>query len=91
MLVPFLALIVVLGVPQAGLFTWYSSGDDWWMFQRYSYRIFMEGYWLEGGSLTFWFQPLYRWIAGALHLVFGDSSVGELYWDGLCMAAGGRL
>lgn len=87
-LVPFLALIVVLGLPQAGLFTWYSSGDDWWMFQRYSYRIFMEGYWLEGGSLTFWFQPFYRWIAGALHMIFGDSSIGELYWDGLCMAAG---
>ena len=87
-LVPFLALIVVLGVPQAGLFTWYSSGDDWWMFQRYSYRIFMEGYWLEGGSLTFWFQPFYRWIAGSLHMIFGDSSIGELYWDGLCMATG---
>lgn len=87
-MVPFLALIIVLGLPQAGLFTWYSSGDDWWMFQRYAYRIFMEGYWLEGGSLTFWFQPLYRWIAGALHVVFGDSSIGELYWDGLCMTAG---
>lgn len=87
-LVPFLALIVMLGLPQAGIFTWYSSGDDWWMFQRYGYRIFMEGYWLEGGSLTFWFQPLYRWISGALHMAFGDSSIGELYWDGLCMAAG---
>ncbi len=87
-LVPFLALMVVLGLPQAGLFTWYSSGDDWWMFQRYGYRIFMEGYWLEGGSPTFWFQPLYRWISGALHMAFGDSSIGELYWDGLCMAAG---
>ncbi len=87
-LVPFLALIIVMGLPQAGIFTWYSSGDDWWMFQRYGYRIFMEGYWLEGGSLTFWFQPLYRWISGALHMAFGDSSVGELYWDGLCMAAG---
>ena len=90
-LVPFLVLIVAWGVPQAGIFTWYSSGDDWWMFQRYAYRIYMEGYWLEGGQETFWFQPLYRWIAGALHLVFGDSSVGELYWDGLCMAAGGAF
>lgn len=87
-LVPFLVLIIVMGLPQAGLFTWYSSGDDWWMFQRYAYRIFMEGYWLEGGSLTFWFQPLYRWIAGALHMAFGDSSIGELYWDGFCLAAG---
>jgi hypothetical protein len=79
--VPFLALFAVLGAPQAGVFTWYSSGDDWWNFQRYAYRIYLQGYWLEGGERTFWFQPLYRWIAGALHLAFGDSSVGELFWD----------
>lgn len=30
--IPFLALFAALGIPQAGLFTWYSSGDDWWMF-----------------------------------------------------------
>lgn len=79
--IPFLAMFAVHGIPQAGLFTWYSSGDDWWMFQRYSYRIYLQGYWLEGGQPTFFYQPFYRWIAGALHLVFGDSSVGELYWD----------
>jgi hypothetical protein len=78
---PFLAMVVVMAIPQVGLFTWYSSGDDWWMFQRYAYRIFMQGYWLEGGTRTFWFQPLYRWVVGSLHLVFGDSSVGELFWD----------
>ena len=87
---PFLMLFVVIGWPQAGLFTWYSSGDDWWMFQRFSYRIFMQGHWLQGGhSLdTFWFQPLYRWIAGSLHMVFGDSSVGELFWDAAAALAG---
>ena len=79
--IPFLALVAVMGAPQAGLFTWYTSGDDWWMFQRFAYRIYMEGFWLEGGEPTFWFQPLYRWVAGALHLVFGDSSIGELFWD----------
>src|SRR5438132_9342815 len=55
------------------------------MFQRYGYRIYMEKFWLEGGQTTFWFQPLYRWIAGALHLVFGDSSVGEKFWDASCL------
>lgn len=85
---PFLAIYLSLGVPQIGVLTWYSSGDDWWMFQRYGYRIFMEGYWLEGGQLTFWFQPLYRWISGALHMVFGDSSVGELWWDAGCAGIG---
>jgi hypothetical protein len=83
--VPFLSLIVAIGLPQVGAVTWYSGGDDWWMFQRFAYRIVMQGYWLEGGTLTFWFQPLYRWIAGILHVIFGDSSVGELFWDGACL------
>jgi hypothetical protein len=86
--VPFLALFATLGAPQAGRFTFYTSGDDWWTFQRYAYRIFMQGYWLEGGQVTFWYQPLYRWIAGSLHMLFGDSSVGELFWDAACALAG---
>lgn len=86
--VPFLALIVAMGIPQVGMVTWYSGGDDWWMFQRFAYRIFIQGYWLEGGTPTFWFQPLYRWIVGALHVVFGDSSVGEVFWDGACLLTG---
>jgi hypothetical protein len=85
---PFLALIAVRGFDQIGRTTWYTSGDDWWMFQRFAYRIYLQGYWLEGGEPVFWFQPLYRWIAGALHVVFGDSSVGELFWDGACAWAG---
>jgi hypothetical protein len=52
------------------------------------YRIVMQGYWLEGGSTTFYFQPFYRWITGLLHAVFGESSVGELFWDGACLLAG---
>jgi hypothetical protein len=86
--VPFLTLMVAMGVPQVGAVTWYTAGDDWWMFQRFAYRIFMQGYWLEGGTTTFWFQALYRWIAGALHIVFGDSSVGELFWDAACVLTG---
>ncbi len=58
-----------------------APGNDWWQFQRYAYRIYMQGYWLEGGELTFHFRPLYRWIAGALHLLFGQSQTGENYWD----------
>jgi hypothetical protein len=85
---PFVVMFMVVGLPRVGVFTWYSSGDDWWEFQRFAYRIFMEGYWLEGGEPTFWFQPFYRWIAGSLHLLFGDSSVGELYWDAGAVAIG---
>jgi hypothetical protein len=82
---PWLALIVASSAPLIGHFTMYESGNDYWTFQRHAYRIFLQGYWLEGGEKTFWFQPLYRWIAALLHAVFGDSSVGEWYWDGACV------
>jgi hypothetical protein len=59
------------------------AGNDWWTFQRYAYRIYMQGYWLEGGEITFKFRPLYRWIAGALHMLFGASQTGENYWDAI--------
>lgn len=85
---PFLAVIAVRGYHDIGRVTLYTVGDDWWMFQRYAYRIFLQGFWIEGGEPVFWFQPFYRWIAGALHMVFGDSSVGELFWDGACALAG---
>jgi hypothetical protein len=86
--IPWMVFVLVRCAPLAGRFTLYSWGDDFWLFQRFAYRIVMQGYWLEGGSPTFWFQPLYRWIAGVLHLVFGDSSIGESIWDGACLLAG---
>jgi Dolichyl-phosphate-mannose-protein mannosyltransferase len=85
--IPWLTLIAVSGAGDIGRFFLYTVGDDYWTFQRNAYRIVLQGYWLEGGSTTFWFQPLYRWIAGVIHLVFGDSSVGERYWDGACLLA----
>ena len=86
--VPFLAVVAMRGLGEIGRVTWYTIGDDWWLFQRFAYRIYLQGYWLEGGEPAFWFQPFYRWIAGALHMVFGDSSVGEFFWDGACASAG---
>ncbi len=83
--IPWLTLVVVQSAPAIGRFALYEVGSDYWSFQRFAYRIVMQGYWLEGGSTTFWFQPLYRWIAGVLHAIFGDSSVGEWYWDGTCV------
>ena len=86
--VPWLAYVVVLAVPFIGYWRLYQFGNDFWMYQRFGYRIVMQGYWLEGGSTTFYFQPFYRWITGLLHAVFGESSVGELFWDGACLLAG---
>ena len=88
LVVPWMALWLRRAIAQVGVFTWYSTGDDWWMLQRFAYRTYLQGHWLEGGEPTFRFQPLYRWIAGALHLVFGDSSVGELLWDAAAAGIG---
>ena len=85
--VPWLALIAARSLPQAGHFSAYSN-DDWLAYQAAGYRIFMSGFWLEGGSKVFDYQPLYRWLSGALHLVFGDSSVGETFWDAVCLLLG---
>lgn len=85
--IPWLVFIAVASFDHIGRFSLYTAGDDFWTFQRLAYRIFLQGYWLEGGEITFWFQPGYRWIAGAWHMVFGDSSIGEFFWDGACLLA----
>jgi hypothetical protein len=83
--IPWLVFIGVGAFDHLAKFSFYAGGDDQWTFQRAAYRIYLQGYWLEGGETTFWFQPGYRWIAGALHLLFGDSSHGEFHWDGICL------
>jgi hypothetical protein len=79
--VPWLAFVAAANAHQVAHWIGYGVGNDNFKFQRYAYRVFMQGFWLEGGQLAFWNQPLYRWIAGSLHMIFGDSSVGEAYWD----------
>jgi hypothetical protein len=88
--VPWLAYFVTRALPLVGHVSAYSW-DDWLAYQIAGARIYMHGFWLEGGSSTFDYQPLYRWISGALHLVFGDSSVGETYLDASCLLAGSLL
>jgi len=88
--VPWLVFFAARSLTQIGHITAYSV-DDWLAYQAAAYRIYMNGYWLEAGSRLFDYQPLYRWINGALHLIFGDSSVGESYWDALCLLGGGML
>jgi hypothetical protein len=85
--VPWLAYVGAANVYQIGRWTLYGEGNDNFLFQRYSYRVFMQHYWLEGGQVTFWNQPLIRWIVGAQHMLFGDSSVGQAFWDAFGVAA----
>ena len=87
-----LALVLrrVIARPGRPLLTAYSV-DDWLAYQIAGYRIYMNGNWLEGGTPAFDYQMLYRWITGGLHLVFGDSSVGEIYWDASSLLIGALL
>ena len=88
--VPWLAFFAARSFDQIGRFSIFST-DDWLAYQVAGYRIFVNGYWIEGGTPTFDYQALYRWINGLLHLLFGDSSVGELYWDAACLLIGALL
>ncbi|HEX8028486.1 MAG TPA: hypothetical protein VF491_08495, partial [Vicinamibacterales bacterium] len=88
--VPWLAFFAVRAWPDIGAFTGYSH-DDWLAYQVAGYRIFMGGYWLEGGNTAFDYQPLYRWISGALHMLFGDSSAGEIIVDASALLTGSLL
>jgi hypothetical protein len=88
--VPWLAFLAAKALPLVGHVTAYSW-DDWLAYQLAAARIYMHGYWLEGGTKTFDYQALYRWINGALHIVFGDSSVGETYLDAGCLLSGAML
>jgi len=89
--VPWLALFAASSIDRIGTFSTYTRGNDWLTYQISAYRIYRFGAWLEAGEKVFFYQPLYRWICGALHLVFGDSSVGELYWDAACLLAASLL
>jgi hypothetical protein len=89
--VPWMVVAAVFAFPRIGEITLYSAGDDWLSYQVSAYRIYLQGYWLEAGEKLFYYQPLYRWIAGALHIVFGDSSAGEMFWDGGCLLIGAML
>ncbi len=88
--VPWLVFFAAHSFERIGRFSIFST-DDWLAYQVAGYRIFVNGYWLEGGTPTFDYQPLYRWMTGVLHLLFGDSSVGETYWDAACLLIGALL
>jgi hypothetical protein len=89
--IPWLALFVSASFDRIGAFSTYTRGNDWLTYQISAYRIYRFGSWFYAGEPVFYYQPLYRWICGALHLLFGDSSVGELYWDAACLLAAALL
>ena len=56
--IPWLVLIVVAFADNIGHFRLYAWGNDYWMYQRFGYRIVMQGYWLEGRHEEFLFPAV---------------------------------
>ena len=58
-------------------FTWFSPGDDWAAMQNHG-RTIAQGDWLNAGGEAVWAGQFgYRYVAGVLHLLFGQS-----WWPG---------
>ncbi len=60
---------------EVGRMQFMSSGDDWLTYQVFARQIFVEGDWLHRARPVFLYQPLYRYIVGAMHVLFGQSSI----------------
>ncbi|MBF0312107.1 MAG: glycosyltransferase family 39 protein [Oligoflexia bacterium] len=88
---PWVSYFVGLNFNSLGLFNLYTPGDDFTSYQGLAYTIFFEGEWFRGGSNFFDLQPLYRWIVGLLHCLFGDTSTGEKFLDTLSVSIMGMF
>jgi hypothetical protein len=64
-----------------GTFSFYSQGDDWHTYQRFARQIALAGEFLCGGETVLTYQPLYRYIVAALHILFGQSSFAQKMFD----------
>jgi hypothetical protein len=74
---------------EAGRFSLYTVGDDWLSYQRMARSIVLDGDpFLAETSPVFLYQPLYRYLAALLHLLFGPSSLAQNMLD-LWAAIGG--
>jgi hypothetical protein len=65
-------------------FNW-GSGDDWIAYQSYGRRIVVEGDWLRASEGVFTMQPLYRYIVGIYHWLFGQSAFAQNMADLWCV------
>ena len=86
--VPWLVFFVVRTLPQVGHVSLYSV-DDWLAYQVAGYRIYMNGFWLEGGNRRLR-------LSAALSLDHRRRCIScsairasaRVYWDAACLLAG---
>ena len=68
-----LIYIFVFNFQNLTYFQLHSQGDDWWIFEYFSYRILVLGEYLRAGEDIFYFRPLSRYVSALNHLFFGQS------------------
>jgi hypothetical protein len=91
--IPWLAFFAAHSFGQIGHVTAYSAGD-WLLSQTTGYRFFTGGLWTSAGQASSALSgphAVYGIASGALHLIFGDSSVGEVYADAAFVLVGALL
>ena len=73
-----------------GAFTAYPVFSDPLAYQVFAREIFLDGDWFHAaGEPVITYQPLYRYFVGALHVIFGQSSVAQWMVDAwsVCLGA----
>jgi hypothetical protein len=63
----------------------WGSGDDWTAYQVFARKIVVEGEWLNAGEGIFVMQPLYRYLIGIYHGLFGQSAFVQHMADVWCV------
>lgn len=54
-----------------------GGGEDWLMYQSQA-RFILDTWSLQGGSDVFYFQPMFRYLVFAEHLLLGDGDAGSV-------------
>lgn len=74
--------------PDFGRMQLFPLGDDWLAYQNQARQIFVQGDWLNLKCSPYLVhQPLYRYVAGLCHFLFGQSPVAARFVDLWAVAA----
>jgi hypothetical protein len=63
----------------------WGAGDDWVTYQKLAREVVVNGEWLNAGETVFTMQPLYRYIIGIYHWLFGQSAFVQNMSDVWCV------
>ena len=76
---------------QVGRMHFYSLGDDWHTYQSFARAIFVGGDWWHQAQGVFTYQPMYRYVVGLLHTLFGQSPLAQNLLDVWAVLGGAGL